>query len=135
MSDISETNQKHAQDPPNQGDLSGSLNMVLSALGDYLGKGSRNESTQALPSTGFEQNTGAIVQNFETFRKLQNVMSSANTRNDPRAGILTAIKPYLNNNRQKKVDRCLQIIRMYNVIGVVAKDKELIPSLLSLFNN
>lgn len=135
MSDASEAKQKQTEENPSQGDLSGSINMVLNALGDYLGKGPRNENEKATPSRpGNEIDAGALVQNFEAFRKLQNVIASANYRNDPRAGILTAIKPYLNHNRQKKIERCLQIIQMYNVIGVVAKDKELIPSLLNLFN-
>jgi len=43
-----------------------------------------------------------IDENMEMLRKVRTVMDRLNTNNDPRVNLLTAIKPFLSSNRQKK---------------------------------
>ncbi len=45
-------------------------------------------------------------------RKIRTVLDRVNTRNDPRVNLLTAIRPYMNNSRQKKLDNCIKILQV-----------------------
>ncbi|WP_024833044.1 hypothetical protein [Ruminiclostridium josui] len=45
-------------------------------------------------------------------RKMKKAMNMLNTNNDPRVNLLNAIKPYLNDNRQKKLQKCMKIIKI-----------------------
>jgi len=48
----------------------------------------------------------------ETFRKVKKVLDKFNTGNDPRMNLLHAIKPFMNNKRQKKLNNCIQLLQM-----------------------
>ena len=48
----------------------------------------------------------------DTFRKVKKVLDKLNTGNDPRMNLLHAIKPFMNNKRQKKLNNCIQLLQM-----------------------
>lgn len=45
-------------------------------------------------------------------RKIRTVLDRVNTRTDPRVNLLTAIRPYMNSTRQKKLDNCIKILQV-----------------------
>ncbi|MDQ2084957.1 hypothetical protein RBH29_00710 [Herbivorax sp. ANBcel31] len=60
-----------------------------------------------------------FYKNAELMRKIKNVMNDANTLEDPRINLLTAIKPFLNNSRQKKVGDCIKLFQMVHVTDMM----------------
>lgn len=53
--------------------------------------------------------------NPETMNKVKSHSGSLRNGNDPRINLLYAIKPFMNNNRQKKIGNCIQILQMTNI--------------------
>ncbi|MCX7747883.1 MAG: hypothetical protein N2645_13490 [Clostridia bacterium] len=53
-----------------------------------------------------------LDESLDMFRKVKTVMDRINTNHDPRINLLSAIKPFLNSNRQKKLSNCINILRM-----------------------
>lgn len=56
-----------------------------------------------------------IEENVEMIRKVKKIMDRMNSKDDPRINLLAAIKPFLNNTRQKKLGSCLKLLQMHNI--------------------
>ena len=56
-----------------------------------------------------------LEENLEMVRKVKSVMDRMNSVNDPRINLLSAIRPFLNSNRQKKVSSCIKMIQMSSI--------------------
>ena len=54
----------------------------------------------------------AADDSLEVLGSARNVIDKLQHVNDPRIHLLLAIKPFLNNNRQKKVSTCVNILRI-----------------------
>lgn len=50
--------------------------------------------------------------NIEFIRRAKKMMDKVSSPNDPRVNLLTAIKPFLNNSRQRKVGNCIKMLNM-----------------------
>lgn len=61
---------------------------------------------------------GDIEKNMEFLSRAQDVMRAFNT-NDPRVNLLTAVTPFLNKNRQKRVNECVQFIRVSRLLPLL----------------
>ena len=61
--------------------------------------------------------------NIDMLRKARVIMNRMNNINDPRINLLMAIKPFLNNRRQKKLAGCLNIIRL-STLSRLMEDNE-----------
>ena len=57
-------------------------------------------------------------------RKMKKAMSKMNVANDPRVNLLNAIRPYLNKNRQKKLQTCIKIMRIGSLTQVLDDSEE-----------
>lgn len=65
-------------------------------------------------STGNENNFNFDI---NTMLKMKTVMDKINSnKNDPRSNLLLSLKPYLNNNRQKKLDQYMQFLNVSQII-------------------
>jgi hypothetical protein len=56
-----------------------------------------------------------VDDNIEMIRKVKTVMDKLNNNNDPRVNLLTAIRPFLNNKRQDKLNSCIKILQMSSI--------------------
>jgi predicted unusual protein kinase regulating ubiquinone biosynthesis (AarF/ABC1/UbiB family) len=56
-----------------------------------------------------------MEENLEMIRKVKKIMDRVNTKDDPRINLLTAIKPFLNSTRQKKLSNCVKLLQMHNI--------------------
>lgn len=54
--------------------------------------------------------------NMDMIRKIKKVLDNINVKNDPRVALLTSLKPFMNKNRQKKINNCIQMLTMSKVI-------------------
>jgi len=60
-------------------------------------------------STNENQNT------FEMVHKIKKAMDHFNSANDPRITLLTAVKPFLNEARQKKLTQCVKLLQVSSI--------------------
>lgn len=59
--------------------------------------------------------------NMEMMRKVTTIMNSMRSVNDPRVNLLTAISPFLNNSRQKKIGNCVKLFQMTQVTRMMTE--------------
>jgi hypothetical protein len=91
--------------------VKGLLNMFMSSNNSKDENSSDDSSSEDAKTT--EESSRAETDDMaDMARKMKKAMNMLNTANDPRVNLLTAIKPYLNDNRQKKLQTCMKIIRI-----------------------
>lgn len=59
--------------------------------------------------------------NLEMMRKIKTIMDNMRNINDPRINLLTAISPFLNNSRQKKISNCIKLFQMTQVTRMMTE--------------
>jgi len=62
-----------------------------------------------------------IDDNVEMMRKVKTIMESMRNMNDPRINLLTAIRPFLNASRQKKISNCIKLFQMTQVTRMITE--------------
>lgn len=62
--------------------------------------------------------------NVEMVRKMKTLMDSLQNINDPRINLLTAIRPFLNKSRQKKVSNCIRLFQMTHLSRFFAENEK-----------
>lgn len=100
---------------------------LLSLLAGSLDK---KEDTAASPEVEEEQvKEEKPVQtentdNSDMLNRVKKMAGSLNIGTDPRINLLNAIKPFMNNKRQKKIGNCIQLLQMSSVARLLDnKDK------------
>lgn len=87
--------------------LSTLLNMFQSSS-SQSNDHSQNESTESSPTI-----------DIETIFKLKSIMEKMNnSKNDPRSNLLLSLKPYLNENRQSKVEQYIKLFNMSKIVDI-----------------
>ncbi|EPR13674.1 hypothetical protein [Ruminiclostridium papyrosolvens] len=91
--------------------VKGLLNMFMSSNNSKDETSSDDNSSEKENSS--EDSSRADTDDLaDMARKMKKAMNMLNTNNDPRVNLLNAIKPYLNDNRQKKLQKCMKIIKI-----------------------
>ncbi len=70
------------------------------------------EETPAIKEPKEEPQNKTDFDTTDMVRKIRTVLDRVNTRTDPRVNLLTAIRPYMNTTRQKKLDNCIKILQV-----------------------
>lgn len=101
----------------------GLLNMFASQLSsDEPTQKSENPKVieQTAPAAKEEkQQRSEFEDNMEMVRRVKNIMEHMNNNNDPRVNLLNAIRPFLNNSRQKKVSNCIRLLQMVSISRLI----------------
>jgi hypothetical protein len=125
MSDNFNNNIKQLGDILANENISESLINILSLLANSSKKETPPEEPQKENSSQSNQNKQKdksdedFRNNVELMRKVKSIINDANNLNDPRINLLTAIKPFLNNNRQKKVGDCIKLFQMFHLTNMM----------------
>ena len=90
---------------------------------------SMNNNTDTPPNSTSNSNNSSSNIDFDigTILKMKSVMEKMNSKDDPRANLLMALKPYLNKNRKEKLDQYVKllsvskVLEVYNGIGGISK--------------
>lgn len=61
--------------------------------------------------------------NPETLNSAKNVLERFSGSNDPRINLLLAIKPFMNNRRQRKIGSCIQLLQIAG-LGKIVNEHE-----------
>jgi len=59
---------------------------------------------------------------FNTILKMKSVIDKMNIKNDPRSKLLQSLKPYLNENRQNKLDQYIQMSKIIEILPLIGGD-------------
>ncbi|NSW91611.1 MAG: hypothetical protein HPY74_13220 [Firmicutes bacterium] len=115
---------KQIADMLNQDTLPENLKDLISLFAGAIEKNDspdlQKKSSQTDDQSIKMENKDELAENLEMIRTVKNIMRKLNSKSDPRINLLMALKPFLNNNRQKKINNCitlLQITRLFETIG------------------
>ncbi len=61
-------------------------------------------------------NTVELAENLEMLKTMKNIAGRLNSKSDPRVNLLNALKPFLNNNRQKKIGNCIMFLQVTSLL-------------------
>lgn len=124
MNDDLSSTVKQIADMLNQDTLPENLKDLISLFAGAIEKNDspdlQKKSSQTDDQSIKMENKDELAENLEMIRAVKNIMRKLNSKSDPRINLLMALKPFLNNNRQKKINNCitlLQITRLFETIG------------------
>ena len=60
-------------------------------------------------------NRSEIEENIEMVRKVTKIMDRLKNNSDPRINLLTAVRPFLSNRRQQKINDCIKILQLTSI--------------------
>ena len=90
---------------------------LLSLLAGSLG--SKEETQSKVTDTKQTREEKTVLteagDNTEMLSRVKKVMDKLSIGNDSRMNLLQAIKPFMNNNRQKKLGDCIQLLQMVSL--------------------
>lgn len=86
---------------------------TISTMIQKLGNKTNSEDN----ANGSENNSAPNI-DFETIMKLKTVFDKMNTKDDPRAKLLLALKPYLKESRKDKVEQYIQFFNISKAIDI-----------------
>lgn len=110
--------------------MSEDINLKIGQLKDMLNKPDLQDSLKSIMQLIPNQQTEHLGTQTSSFfsneneimiQKLQKILSKKNQLNDPRVNLLNAIKPYLNQKRQKKIDSYSKILDI-TLLSQIFKD-------------
>ncbi len=78
-------------------------------------KNEASESNDALSVKDEKASKSELEDNLEMIRKVKKVVDRLNSKDDPRINLLNAIRPFLNNTRQKKINNCIKLLHIHNL--------------------
>lgn len=66
-----------------------------------------------------------MEESIEMVRRIKTIMDRVNTNSDPRINLLSAIKPFLNASRQKRISSCIKLLHVSSLTKYMDEfDKE-----------
>lgn len=105
-------------------DKDGLLNMLGGILGDEK-KGNVDALLSSLGSSSSSEsgvNNSELINTAEVMTKITRVMDKINHTKDNREfALLSAIRPYMRDNRRNKVDTCMKMLQILNVMNEMKK--------------
>lgn len=101
--------------------VKGLLNMFMT--NNSKDEGSAEDNSES-PRTSEDASRSDTDEMADMTRKMKKAMNMINTANDPKVNLLNAIKPYLNKNRQKKLQTCMKIMRIGSLTKIIEESEE-----------
>jgi hypothetical protein len=73
-----------------------------------------------------EENSNPLDFNFDldTILKFKNIFNKINNNNNPRNNLLRSLKPFLRENRQKKLEQYIKIANLLGVLAILNEDSD-----------
>lgn len=89
------------------------INNLMAMLENNSSKDTSNASSNSAPSDI----------DIETILKMKSIIDKMNVKkDDPRSRLLQALKPYLNENRQSKLDQYIQMSKIIELLPLLGGD-------------
>lgn len=105
------------------------LKGMLELLGGSMGnQGPSQPQGEAPPNKNESSGSAdALGNNMEFLSRAQDMMRVLNA-SDPRVNLLTAVTPFLSKNRQKRVNECVQFIRVSKLLPLLFGNSSIFKS-------
>lgn len=87
---------------------------LVALFADSLAKKDDSNAQTILPELETSENTlvEEPVINADLLNTARKSMDRVNSASDPRINLLQAIKPFMNNKRQRKIGNCIQLLQI-----------------------
>ena len=91
----------------------------------YLSNRNENNSSSQTNNSDENNNSNIFSGNldFETILKMKSIMETFNKKDDPRSNLLYSLKPYLRENKQKKLDQYVNLFKITQVTSLFKNEK------------
>lgn len=96
---------------------------AISNLVNLLNSNTKSNDSKEESGNSNVNKDGNLNFDFDTILKLKSVMDKMNSKDDSRARLLMALKPYLKDSRRSKVDQYIQFFNMSKVMEILSKPK------------
>lgn len=98
---------------------------LLSMLMPNNNSKEENSSEDSPKTRGSDNSSNNEADEFaDMARKMKKAMGKINSGNDPRVTLLNAIRPYLNKNRQRKLQTCIKLMRIGSLAQLLDDSEE-----------
>lgn len=97
-----------------QDNLPDNVKELVTALASSLSKKDDSPAKSDTPDANSAEKSAVQepAVNTEILDTARRAMDRFNSSNDPRINLLQAIKPFMNNKRQKKIGNCIQLLQI-----------------------
>jgi len=110
---------KQIADALGQDGMPDNMKGLLSLLSNSISTGSSPSEEQNTEQEDKKDQKNALTENMDMMRTVSKIMSRLNSVNDPRINLLHAVKPFLSNKRQSKLNNCVNILRMSSLVKLI----------------
>jgi len=97
----------------NNDNVQKSSNSSSSTLSDFLNKSNNSSS---------EKKENDFNIDINTILKMKSIIDSINNKDDPRANLLYSLKPYLRENKKKKLDQFVNLLNITKIADTMKKE-------------
>ena len=84
---------------------------------------STNTQTQNSSSNDSRNDSSTNNIDFDTILKIKSIIETLNQSDDPRSNLLYSLKPYLRENRQKKIDQYVNLLKITKITDLFKNEK------------
>lgn len=110
MSDDLNNKIKQIADILGQENIPDNVKGLLSALGNQVSNNTEPDTSKSDENVQTRRNE--TDESLDMVRKVKYVMDRLNSNTNPRINLLKAIRPFLNQSRQKKVHNCIKFLHL-----------------------
>jgi len=104
--------------------VKGLLNMFMSNSSTKEESPQDKDDITQKPGANVESSRVDTDEVTDMTRKMKKAMNVLNPPNDPKMNLLNAINPYLNKNRQRKLQTCIKLIKMGSLTKLFDESEE-----------
>jgi len=105
--------------------IKGLLSMLMPNNSSNDDSKSEDISEDPPQTRGSDNSSSSEADDFSDMaRKMKKALGKLNSGNDPRVNLLNAIRPYLNKNRQRKLQTCIKLMRIGSLAQLLDDSEE-----------
>ena len=119
MEDISKLIEEFSKNL-DKNDIPDNLKDVLNNFNNSTTSNNSNKTNYSTDDSTQNDTSSFNLNNLDinTFLKLNSIMSKMNSKDNPNAKLLLALKPYLKDDKQTKLDQYIQLLNMSSIIEI-----------------
>ena len=119
MEDISKLIEEFSKNL-DKNDIPDNLKDVLNNFNNSTASNNSNKTNYSTDDSTQNDTSSFNLNNLDinTFLKLNSIMSKMNSKDNPNAKLLLALKPYLKDDKQTKLDQYIQLLNMSSIIEI-----------------
>jgi len=117
---------KQITDILGQENLPDNIKGLLSLLAAPAASSGESQPPKTNENPAFKEDKSArteFEESVEMAAKVKKIMERLNTHNDPKINLLMALRPFMGDKRQKKINNCISLLR-FSSLARLAEEQE-----------